>query len=802
MEKKHYIHFFFIFIFSILLVFVVNRYLMERLPGWDHFRVDADFVGRLHILKEALQQGTFPYISPHYDFGHIFYADPGHYISPLFPIYWLSIIASPLVVWVMRLIFLYTIGGIGTYLFVKRYTKSSSYSLAVSFFYLFFPAAWTLRYGTALDSWVYFLPLFLELIIRVLHQDKTAFKIFVILSFISHTLNLLTYGLINNILIISLFSFFISLLENKNLKFSLLFTLKLITTYFLVGAFFIIPLANLTIEITEFKEFLCKNMGICSDEYWNLEGYLDSLISLATSTMSRKGRDISYYTPIFLNITGLFTLLLANKWKFPSSTIKLIKIFTFMNFLFLISPLLIMLTPLNKVFLVRYQFLIVPYLWFLLSSIGLYYAFRTLNKLGKGSSNLFFKYLSSKRKINIAIVSLFAFCMFVTIFVYFYPSHRFLRAALMIASESLILLMYIFALINFKERNLFSYILISIMGLCGAFGQRAHLETFYMGGELGRHDDSLKIDAQNISKKLKDDFKEYDKEFRRFFASIGWQNRGRNWQYIAQTSLQPLEGVESLYTWNYANHPFIFILRGGFDKKVRLLTNFSPSSESIPNSINLLKLTGVKYVVSAYTSLDNSNNSFKYITSFPNKTSCSNIKGYYTGAPNPEDCGLSGTFYLYEINNPLKIAFFADAYTIQPRADIYKAIIYQNLPPPQNVLLEEDPKITDSNYSLEEQSFVDVTQNKDSTIELYAQTNKEKILVLSYVYWPFWQATIDGVKTKILRAFGGFMAIKVPKGAHTIIFKYIPWDFYLGLFISFLTIFITFFFARQQKPKK
>ncbi|MBY0502194.1 MAG: YfhO family protein [Alphaproteobacteria bacterium] len=805
--NEKYVDFFLTLIFSVLLVFVVNRFLMERLPGWDHFRMDAEFVGRLHVLKEALLQGTIPYITSTYDFGQYSYADLGHYISPLFPGYWLILITSPMVVWAVRLIFLFTIGSYGSYLFVKRYTNNRTYALAVGFFYIFFPSTWTMRYGTAFDSWAYFIPIFLELIVRLSNKDKTAFALFAGVSLLSNSLNLTVISLINNVFTIFFFAFFIHLFEKKSLISSIFFTIKISSLYVLIGAFYIVPLFFLSLEIQETKSYLCHHLGLCSLGNWDFSVLMTYFkTDIIPNLMRRHNPDVPLYTPLFLNISGLLALFFSRICSFPSPTIQLIKTIICMVAVFVVIPFFIMLTPINKLFIFRGQFFIIPFLWLLLSSISFYYFYQYLTSFFQKKLKFSPLWISSNSVWIWGTSILFILCSSLIVFIHFFYSFPLnkMRLVAMISSEALIMLMYSYAVI-FKIRNKFlgAHVVVLAMALFAAFGQRVYLEKMYRGSELNRNDTFLKADAEDISQSIKNGYGEYNKDFRRLFVSVPWGYRGRNWQLIAQTALHPLDDVKTLFSWNYASHPYVFILRAGFDKgNIRLLTSFTTISEAVVDTANLIDLMGVKYVVSAHAPISNSAIHIEFISSFYKKTKVQNFHQLDTGALNAEDHGLSGTFYLYEVTNPLKIAYFADSYAVHDRSYIYDLIIKNKIPHPKTVLLEEDPNLSNTSTTSQKSSSLDILVEKDSLISIQTQSNDERMLVLSYLYWPFWRAYVDGVDTKIYRAYGGFMSIKVPQGSHLIRFQYIPWDFYLGFMITLFTIIASLIFSRTSRAKK
>ena len=57
-------------------------------------------------------------------------------------------------------------------------------------------------------------------------------------------------------------------------------------------------------------------------------------------------------------------------------------------------------------------------------------------------------------------------------------------------------------------------------------------------------------------------------------------------------------------------------------------------------------------------------------------------------------------------------------------------------------------------------------------------------LVLSDLWYPGWNAEIDGKRTPIFRANYLFRAVRIPAGEHTLVWKYSPGSFWVGLSIS------------------
>lgn len=76
-------------------------------------------------------------------------------------------------------------------------------------------------------------------------------------------------------------------------------------------------------------------------------------------------------------------------------------------------------------------------------------------------------------------------------------------------------------------------------------------------------------------------------------------------------------------------------------------------------------------------------------------------------------------------------------------------------------------------------------------------------LVLAEVWYPGWQATLDGQPTPIYRANTAFRAVYVPAGEHTLEFVYRPTTVTLGLALSALTfIIVTLVCILTAKPPR
>jgi len=112
--------------------------------------------------------------------------------------------------------------------------------------------------------------------------------------------------------------------------------------------------------------------------------------------------------------------------------------------------------------------------------------------------------------------------------------------------------------------------------------------------------------------------------------------------------------------------------------------------------------------------------------------------------------------------------------------------------PLKTIVLEEDMtgvSVKEGNGSKADITVIDSGLNQ---IMVDVSADSECFLVLSDTYYPGWKAEIDGKEAEIYRGNLLFRAIRVPKGASRVVFKYEPCSFYIGMIISLLATLMCF----------
>jgi uncharacterized membrane protein YfhO len=97
------------------------------------------------------------------------------------------------------------------------------------------------------------------------------------------------------------------------------------------------------------------------------------------------------------------------------------------------------------------------------------------------------------------------------------------------------------------------------------------------------------------------------------------------------------------------------------------------------------------------------------------------------------------------------------------------------------------------------QGTVTIASYKPNKAILNCETNQDAFLYVSDTYYPGWRAYVDGKRTKIYRANLAFRAGKVPKGKHTVVFRYVPISFYIGLCLTIFGILLCIYLLRRDR---
>jgi hypothetical protein len=124
----------------------------------------------------------------------------------------------------------------------------------------------------------------------------------------------------------------------------------------------------------------------------------------------------------------------------------------------------------------------------------------------------------------------------------------------------------------------------------------------------------------------------------------------------------------------------------------------------------------------------------------------------------------------------------------------------------KEVILEGFTETTPNECKTQEFNAVESTSryleisdaSNPNRINIRVSTDHPAWLVLSEVWYPGWQARLDGKPISILRANYLFRAVHIPRGNHELTFIYKPLSFWVGCALTSISSIILFFFTRKR----
>ena len=140
-------------------------------------------------------------------------------------------------------------------------------------------------------------------------------------------------------------------------------------------------------------------------------------------------------------------------------------------------------------------------------------------------------------------------------------------------------------------------------------------------------------------------------------------------------------------------------------------------------------------------------------------------------------------------NNPQAMprAYLVGQFEVHPAAEVFARVLSGGFDYQNTVLLEKEPGVRSSPKGTPREP-AQIVRYAPERVSIRTNSNEERLLVLTDTWFPGWKASVDGVKTEILRANYLFRAVRVPKGVHEVVFTYQPASFKAGLALSLTSL--------------
>jgi len=159
-------------------------------------------------------------------------------------------------------------------------------------------------------------------------------------------------------------------------------------------------------------------------------------------------------------------------------------------------------------------------------------------------------------------------------------------------------------------------------------------------------------------------------------------------------------------------------------------------------------------------------------------------------------CHVSNTLprlYVYENKFALPRAYLVNCYIIShSESESLEAIKNRISDLSNSVVLENGIPTFSSSSAPRNPGRVRIRRYKINEVVLDVESEESAILVLTDIYYPGWNAYINGERRPIWRANSLFRAVQISPGRHSIIFKYQPESLRWGIRISAITLLLIF----------
>lgn len=802
--------------YVILLTLQINQLPFERYPEWDHFWVDVRTAGALYSLKHALANFELPALSPYLGFGWNLAGD--HHSFWALPNILLTILSPRSVIILCQFIALLA-GSIGAFIYLYRISSNAALSLFGGFTYVSIPFTISLSYYYSSAWGFFFIPIFLTLIHLILENPnrKNLMGFFLLSAFSIGLCDI--YFLVVIAIVVPLYALLVGILYHR---ISFLPALKkssfLLILCLLSGSFYIIPLLfNLMDMGTAVSAF--KAAGIIPTNYIGLEyNFLQIFRELngwESLYLPIEGSALILYIPAFFYFSILLALLFYDVlFKEKSRQLFLVLCLVILGSSMLFGSVIFYSPITAKLFpaireaargVLRLHLNLIPFVGILAAFI----CFSALDaltnkkiKFGLYALIFIFSLLIDEYLFNVLPLGVerpFGSSNLIPI-----PIGNPLHLIPFLNLSFIIILVLINILKSIDKPEIkypFYTILVELMLFVSVLGVSNYNEWFATG-QQGRQPpltrNSYRWDSYLQRKECIDKIiPRSDPNYRTLFSGRGLlvDYDGRNRNLIAETELHVADKEKVLFSYREFEHPYTGLMRGTFKLggKAFYRSNIMPPlSSEVPGNLNYIKLMGVKRIVSADAEISAEGITYR--------GSCRTAEGPAGTAGGYQEGGI---MYVYEVTEPLGISFLVDSYKKVSQTDSLQTIFLKKETPWINnlVFLEKDPpvRVESSIKNIQAQDTENralITQEKFNEVQIQFNAPHEKFLVLSYIFRPGWKGYIDSKKTKIYRAYGGFMALKVPAGKHKVVFRHTAYDIYLGHLFTLAAFIFSVFLKR------
>ncbi len=344
------------------------------------------------------------------------------------------------------------------------------------------------------------------------------------------------------------------------------------------------------------------------------------------------------------------------------------------------------------------------------------------------------------------------------------------------------------------RRQMVSAASIGVMAVVVTFGTlTAHLEMMSRSSAEWHWvtDSAYRVDAFRQRRTCIEDLADVNDPGVRVMYTGGQslsESSGRAWANLLEVELSQESGQHTLFSYRELDAPVVGVYYG-FLGSVQSALLFPPLTDVVAEKVSLLRLLGVRYVVSVDAPMPataTARRDFALLGTCTTATGPAVINGADVDAAVAAPRSGAGASYVYEVARSPGIFSFTCANEVMSQAAaLSRASTLLDPAWERGVLWTEQPVANAGTMACgaPTSSEVQILSEDGSDVNLRVHADRSMALVAAYAFRDGWSAWLDGREVPMLRAYGGLMTISVPPGSHSVVFSYRSRTLPVGLVI-------------------
>ena len=147
-----------------------------------------------------------------------------------------------------------------------------------------------------------------------------------------------------------------------------------------------------------------------------------------------------------------------------------------------------------------------------------------------------------------------------------------------------------------------------------------------------------------------------------------------------------------------------------------------------------------------------------------------------------------GHIWLHRLTNPRPFALLLNQVDVVDSDAFARALLLDSRYQPRHSIILNTPPTQPLEPDRPLIGEAHVTQFEPEAITLTVESNQPAILSLAHPHYVGWVAHLNEQSVPLLRAYGGWSAVEIPSGKHTLTLRYRPFSFTIGWVLTALTL--------------